>query len=88
MFKKEGNILPIHLFDAFDDICEPDAAVDGERAIKEVGGIQNAQGRLESVKGIYDRIGGHGNDAHVKLLISGTIINYPLENILIHKGWF
>jgi len=86
--KREGNIVPIHLFDAFDDICEPDAAVDGERAIKDVGGIQNAQGRLKAVKGVYDRIGGHGNDAHVRSLINGSIINYPLENIIIHKGWF
>lgn len=87
-FKLKNKIVPLHLFDAFDDICEPDADIDGERAIKEVGGIQNAQGRLVPVEGIYDRIGGHGNDAHVKQLISDTIINYPLEKIFIHKGWF
>lgn len=33
---------PIHLFDVFDDICEPDPAVDGARAIAEV---QNFAGR-------------------------------------------
>lgn len=26
----------LHLFDAFQEICEPDAAVDGERALREV----------------------------------------------------
>lgn len=46
----------IHLFDAFDDISEPDPAVDGERALREVrewGGLADPAGRLRPITGIY-----------------------------------
>lgn len=87
-FKKMKSISPIHLFDVFDDICEPDALVDGDRAIRDVGGIKNAQGRLKSIEGAYDSMGGHGNDIEVRNLLSGNVIDYPDEYINIHKGWF
>ena len=87
-FKRLNNIVPIHMFDVFQDICEPDAEVDGERAIREVGGIQNARGRLKSVDGFYDILGGYGNEINVNNLLTGNIINYPIMDIYVHKGWF
>ena len=79
----------LHLFDAFDDICEPDYRVDGDRAIKEVGGTDFAQGKLEPVKGIYNYLGkdGHGTMEECKELLIDKI-KYPMENIEFHQGWF
>lgn len=83
----------IHLFDAFDDICPPDAAIDGEKAIKdakEIMGLEEVaemRGQLDSVKGAYDKMGGHGTiDICKKLLVN--IIKYPASKIHYHKGWF
>jgi hypothetical protein len=80
----------IHLFDAFDDICEPDAAVDGERAVREVrewSKDAETQGRLVPVKGIYDRFGGHGTLEGNRFLLENTI-GYPGEWLHFYKGWF
>lgn len=83
----KGDRRELHLFDSFGDICEPDARLDGERAVKEVGGIDFAQGRLRSVAGVYDNRGGGGNELLVeRLIVSG--IGYPAERIHLHKGWF
>ncbi|MCF6351474.1 MAG: TylF/MycF family methyltransferase [Cyclobacteriaceae bacterium] len=87
VLKKGSDYRPIHLFDAFDDICEPDAAVDGERAILEVGGKHNATGKLNALKGIYDVKGGHGDELKVQNLLTNSI-GYPLEKLVFHKGWF
>jgi hypothetical protein len=83
-----GVSTPLHLFDVFDDICEPDASVDGDRAIQEAGGIKNAQGRLRSVKGMYDSKGGPGSESEVIKLITSPPISYKREFVNIHKGWF
>lgn len=83
----------IHLFDAFDDICPPDASIDGEKAIKdakEIMGLEEVaemRGQLHSVKGAYDKMGGHGTiDICRKLLVDK--IKYPSSKIHFHKGWF
>lgn len=86
--RKLNWILPIHLFDVFDDICEPDADIDGERAIRDVGGRENAKGRLRPIKGVYSNKGGHGKEVEVQNLLSGDIIKYPERFVNIHKGWF
>ena len=84
---------PLHLFDAFDDICPPDAAIDGAKAIadmKNLAGMKNEQdmhGQLEPVKGAYDFIGGHGTIDACKNLLENTL-KYPAEQIHYHKGWF
>lgn len=85
--KENNNLINLHLFDAYDDICEPDAAVDGDRAIKDVGGIENAKGRIQPIKGIYNNMGGAGNEELVFNLIENEI-GYPKKNIRLHKGWF
>jgi O-methyltransferase len=86
---KERRIL--RLFDAFDDICEPDPAVDGSKAVGEVEALSGRRvsptGKLEPVKGIYDAIGGHGVLDEVRALLQESI-GYDPASIRYHKGWF
>lgn len=81
----------LHLFDAFQEICEPDVDFDGERAVREVmemtGRIGHDQGRLQSLTGVYDKLGGPGTLDENKNLLE-NIISYPTEFIHYHKGWF
>jgi O-methyltransferase len=80
----------VHLFDSFEEICEPDEAIDGPRAINEVkmwakhGGTQ---GRLVPLKGIYDHRGGPGTIQENAHLLQHTI-GYDPRYIHFHKGWF
>lgn len=80
----------VHLFDAFTDICEPDQAVDGERAVREVkawgkgGGVD---GKLAPVTGFYDAMGGAGTLDGNKRLLEG-VAGYPAERLHYHVGWF
>lgn len=80
----------LHLFDAFDDICEPDPAVDGQMIADEVRtllGITNLSGRLQPLKGAYASVGGHGTieDAR-RLLVDET--GHDPSRVHFHKGWF
>ncbi len=75
---------PLHLFDVFDDICEPDPAVDGEKAIAEVAEFTQASGELKPVKGIYDRFGGAGNADEV----TGLLSRLGYHEARLHIGWF
>jgi O-methyltransferase len=75
----------IHLFDSFQGIPEPDQAVDGERAAREVGGATRAQGRLQ-VAWDYGERGGPGSASGVRDLLAE--IGYPLDNVHVHEGWF
>ena len=82
---KEGR--QIHLFDSFEDICQPDYRIDGDRAINEVGGLANAQGKLQSTNA-YDEMGiGFSNEENVRKLITHNI-GYEDDLIKIHTGWF
>lgn len=83
--KTNNQIRNLHLFDAFDDICEPDANIDGVRAIKDVGGINFAKGELKPIKGVYDSMGGAGNYDEVLDLIKNKIM-YPENYINLYKG--
>lgn len=85
--KQLNNLRKIHLFDVFDNICEPDSKVDGERAVREVGGLEFAKGRLKPVDGLYESKGGAGNESEVYILLKDQV-EYPAEYIYIHKGWF
>lgn len=85
----------IHLFDLFDDIVAPDMEKDGEIAVKEI--MQYIEktninkddyfGKLKPIKGIYDSHGGYGSTEIVEKFMVETI-NYPSENIRLHKGLF
>ena len=80
----------LYLFDAFDDICEPDASLDGGTAIRELellGCKAAASGRLRPIKGAYDSVGGHGTIEECRNLLHDTI-NYPEQNVIFVKGWF
>jgi O-methyltransferase len=81
----------LHLFDAFQEICEPDAVVDGERALREVreftGNGGHNKGKLQPVSGIYDMFGGPGTLEENQQLLEKTI-GYPKEFIHYHIGWF
>ena len=83
---------PIHLFDAFDDICEPDPSVDGERALAEVEKFaerdrKSISGQLTPVEGIYDHLGGPGQLEDVKRFLVQDI-GYEPDHLIFHKGWF
>jgi hypothetical protein len=81
---------PIHLFDAFQEICEPDAAVDGVRAVSEVKEWSRApgfSGQLRPLTGFYDSQGGPGTLEENKALLEGKI-GYPGEFLHYHAGWF
>lgn len=81
----------LHLFDAFKEICEPDAAVDGEKALREVrqftGRSGHDKGVLQPLTGIYDFMGGPGTLEENRKLLEKTI-SYPAELLHYHVGWF
>jgi O-methyltransferase len=78
----------LHLFDSFQDICEPNPDVDGSLAIKEIGYIpEPANGHIKPVKGFYDGVGGHGTLADCKALLESRV-RYPVNRLHYHVGWF
>ncbi|MBI4947397.1 MAG: class I SAM-dependent methyltransferase [Bacteroidetes bacterium] len=80
----------LHLFDAFTEICEPDPAVDGERAINEVRPFvkdKELKGELLPVKGVYDWKGGPGTLEENRDLLENKI-KYDKNYLHYHKGWF
>lgn len=80
----------IHLFDSFTDICEPDQAVDGERAVREVkawGKSGGVDGALTPVAGFYDSMGGAGTLAGNKELLE-KVVGYDPKFLHYHVGWF
>lgn len=75
----------LHLFDSFEGIPEPDAAVDGAAAIefaKQAGG-----GTGGALKPLADQYGGVGTLDVCQKLINGTL-GYPKEHTHYHVGWF
>lgn len=82
----------IHLFDIFDDICEPDPAVDGERALKEVErfakrGRATLTGKKQPLTGVYNHLGGPGDAEAVKAFVAHQLA-YGEAHTHVHKGWF
>lgn len=80
----------IHLFDAFDDICEPIPELDGERAVAmaaELGGRDDFEGRLQPIKGVYDGKGGHGTVEACREVVERRA-GYPADLCEYHVGWF
>lgn len=82
----------LHLFDAFDDICEADPKVDGEKALQDIKkltgkNVSEFAGTLKAVKGVYDSHGGHGTINICNNLLVKKI-GYDTGKIFYHKGWF
>lgn len=80
----------IHLFDSFEEICEPDETVDGERAIREVMKLAKepgTQGQLRPLTGVYDSHGGPGSVEGNRRLFADTL-GYDMDHVHFHKGWF
>jgi hypothetical protein len=88
---KYGSIRrELHLFDAFEEICQPNSEYDDEKLIQEVKDVAKVESfgvELKPIKGIYDVFGGPGTIENNKKLIEG-IINYPSQKVHYHKGWF
>lgn len=81
----------LHLFDAFGEICQPDDEVDGELAIRQVKNVIDdsveTKGKLEPLKGIYDRQGGPGTVEDNRHLIE-SVVGYDGAYVHYHAGWF
>ncbi len=78
----------IHLFDSFEGIPEPDASLDGEKAIQEaIAAGLGTSGKLRPVKGFYDQFGGEGTLETNKALMEDSI-KYDPKYLFYHKGWF
>jgi hypothetical protein len=76
---------PIHLFDSFEGIPEPDETVDGVKAVfeaRQAGG--GTSGRLVSVAGFYQAAG----TLEVNRELLEDIIGYDPAYLYYHKGWF
>lgn len=90
---RHGNGLrSMYLFDAFDDICEPNSVHDDQELITEVrkivkSKVLNFEGRLNPLNGIYKKWGGHGTLEECQYLFS-EIIGYPSARVHYVKGWF
>jgi O-methyltransferase len=80
----------IHLFDSFQEICEPDERVDGERALREVkrwSKTAGTKGHLAPLEGFYDHRGGPGSIEETRALLEGKI-GYDANYLHWHPGWF
>lgn len=80
----------VHLFDSFKEICEPDASVDGERAVGEVRRLCKSggtSGELVPLKGVYDTFGGPGTLEGNRNLLE-QVIGYDKDFLHYHEGWF
>ena len=79
----------LHLFDAFQDICEPDEAVDGAVAVRETRKYSKGRmtGRLTPLRGFYDRFGGAGSVSQNRELLERRV-GYDAAYLHYHQGWF
>ena len=86
-YGKERRML--HLFDSFEGIPEPDAAVDGPLAVEQVQSVNGGVGgRLVAVPGLYEKFAGSvGTLADNQFLLEKEI-GYSAEFIRYHRGWF
>lgn len=80
---------PMHLFDSFEGIPEPDESIDGKKAVQQVKSVGGGtKGRLAHVKGFYEKYAeGIGTLEDNKYLLE-TIIGYEPAFLHYYKGWF
>ena len=80
----------LHLFDAFQEICQPDEEHDDKQLVKEVKSlskVKNFGEKLQPLTGVYDQFGGAGTLEENKKLLESTI-QYPSDCLHYHVGWF
>ncbi|MEP7375336.1 MAG: TylF/MycF/NovP-related O-methyltransferase [Chitinophagaceae bacterium] len=80
----------LHLFDAFQEICQPDEEHDDKGIIDEVKKLVKTKQFEEDLKpltGVYDQFGGPGTLAENKKLLE-QVIGYPADHLHYHVGWF
>jgi hypothetical protein len=79
----------LHLFDSFEGIPEPDASIDGARAIQEAerAGI-GTSGRLVANPEAYTRMGRGYGALPVCRAVLEERIGYPADHLHYHKGYF
>lgn len=79
----------LHLFDSFEGIPEPDAAVDGALAVEQVQSVNGGVGgRLVAVQGLYEKYAGSVGTLEDNRRLLEQEIGYPAEFIRYHRGWF
>lgn len=88
---KYGNTRRhLHLFDAFQEICQPDEEHDDKVIVDEVkklGNVKTFGDELKPITGVYDQFGGPGTLNENKKLLESSI-GYPSEYLHYHVGWF
>lgn len=80
----------IHLFDAFQEICQPDEEHDDKEIVDEVKKLVKKKQFEEDLKpltGVYDQFGGPGILSENKKLLE-QVIGYPADYLHYHAGWF
>lgn len=80
----------LHLFDAFQEICQPDEEHDDKEIVDEVKKLVNTKQFEEGLKpltGVYDQFGGPGTLSENKKLLE-QVIGYPADHLHYHVGWF
>jgi hypothetical protein len=84
-----GRRRPLHLFDSFEGIPEPDEEMDGEMAVREVRSVGGAaRGRLTPVEGFYERFAGGVGTLEINRRLLEEIVRYDPPFVRYHKGWF
>lgn len=80
----------LHLFDAFQEICQPDEEHDSKEIIDEIKRLVKIKHFGEDLKplaGVYDQFGGPGTLSENKKLLE-QVIGYPVDHLHYHIGWF
>ena len=80
----------LHLFDAFQEICQPDEEHDDKEIVDEVKKLVKTKHFEEDLKpltGVYDQFGGPGTLTENKKLLE-QVIGYPADHLHYHVGWF
>jgi O-methyltransferase len=80
----------LHLFDAFEEICQPDEKYDDKEIVDEVKKLTKTkqfEEKLKPLTGVYDQFGGPGTLSENKTLLE-QVIRYPTDHLHYHIGWF
>ncbi len=80
----------LHLFDAFQEICQPDEEHDDKAIVSEVKKLAKTKKfatTLQPLTGIYDQFGGPGTLTENKKLLE-QVIGYSSDYLHYHVGWF